>query len=736
MQRVLELRDSIAKKNEQTLESQLDAIIKEERKHLGELQQLAASIQSSQTDMTPFREAVRKLGDTQRRIISNLQQLQLTSNAELQKLNDEIEQGNPANSATGNNPASGAGGQGVQQVDPRVRAAQIKMVLTYIDRAAQKLARARSYTRRSQANRAFVRWSSGLTETKRARDQLRLPVEILSILISDSSLVQRQVETLVDFEEKKAELDVAQLPPGAMKVLQPPVWLTTDLLKEQVGAQEERTEELSAIFSSIGQSVQDSQELTAEQQRELEAYRLALPFLKKAVGHFARADLRLKESQAAPGADIAQIRIADSELQSAIEQLSLAAEYFYDVRRLIELMYGQESRIQNLLQQTNLEEANAEEYSKQVYSLQQQNAERLPRLRALIDEELTATTEAAQANSPTGGNNQPGSNQTNPNDAQEADPERRRVELAIKFVEALDQTFEVISGELQSLQSDPPTLPDERPPSPATTLRPNQARLLAYQFAAPKDEVDLAVEILEELRRLYFSLIEHLRDTARRQAELNDATNSAFPESSPTHNQFASYAPRQEELKEIASELSKAFADQAEQMRQASQQPQQSPADSGGPDPEELTANADRVEQAVELIAEGADLMQTAVQALESISSKASQEPKDDLEAKALDAEQEPMKSQGDALLKLLEALQLLDQQQNQDNQDQQDQQDSQEQQQDQQNESSSSPSRPRNQQQLNSEQMLQAIRDQEAKRRKEKGRPAVVGDGTVEKDW
>ena len=53
--------------------------------------------------------------------------------------------------------------------------------------ATQRLGQARGQMRRRQAERSFRRAAAGLTELKRARDQLRGPVEVLDVILADAT---------------------------------------------------------------------------------------------------------------------------------------------------------------------------------------------------------------------------------------------------------------------------------------------------------------------------------------------------------------------------------------------------------------------------------------------------------------------------------------------------------------------------------------------------------------------
>ena len=168
-QRLLELADSLAKKNPEDMASRLDEVIRQLRAHQAELQ---AAVQQTgeevqKTLVETYRPEFRRLGSTQRQIIADYQRVADDARTQLDAL-----QKKPADQ---------------QSPEEQLRAGQYASMLRFVDGALQRLNQSRGLTRRLQGNRAFRRWSLGLTESKRARDQLRNPVEIIGILLADAA---------------------------------------------------------------------------------------------------------------------------------------------------------------------------------------------------------------------------------------------------------------------------------------------------------------------------------------------------------------------------------------------------------------------------------------------------------------------------------------------------------------------------------------------------------------------
>ena len=238
--------------------------------------------------------------------------------------------------------------------------------------------------------------------------------------------------------------------------------------------------------------------------------------------------------------------------------------------------------------------------------------------------------------------------------------------------------------------------------------------------------MDAALKSLEELRRLFFSLVEHLRDTAQRQADLNDQTakQSTEPPAAQTPEKLGPLGNRQTQLQQIAQQIAAALKQQGEQAATA---PPTQPTDTTAPSGADAAAAAETAKtlsQAAELVDAAQTSMSAAAQRLASQAEKfdAASKPFDDISGQ-----------QRQALEKLAEALALLDKsQQPQNQQGPQDQ--NQNQQQESQNQESENQARQ--QQNLSANQLLQLIRDREAQRRDDKKQPMRASGSGVEKDW
>ncbi len=167
LRRILELSDSL-KRDQRELARRLDELILAQRRLVGAARQLVDRVTDSADPNTidQFRGDFRQLAVEQRKILSDSQSISKAAREELEVLNDQQDE--------------------EKTPQDRMRAARLSGLLHYSNRASQRLGQARSQMRRRQPQRSFRRAAAGLSELKRARDQLRSPVEVLDVLLADA----------------------------------------------------------------------------------------------------------------------------------------------------------------------------------------------------------------------------------------------------------------------------------------------------------------------------------------------------------------------------------------------------------------------------------------------------------------------------------------------------------------------------------------------------------------------
>lgn len=703
LQRILELADSLAKKEEGDLTQRLDALITDQRSLVAATRQVVERVTAVDDPNVAdqFRSDFRQLAVEQRKLLSDSQALSKTAREELDVLN----------------------GKGDEEKTPQdnVRAAQLGGVLHYTNRAEQRMGQTRSQMRQRQAERAFRRSATALDELKRARDQLRGPVEVLDVILADATSLAQ----LTSAQAMANRVAVSAEPQN----LEAPAWLTREYLEDsQLSVTERTTELVSRLQAGLDQQgaqpagppTPQQQQQNAEADRFLAMVRDAMPFLNDGQTAFESAGQALTTEAFAE---------ASQQQLAAINALRAARERFLELRGLIELTYSREKQIEGLLPpappeadqpppddttdqqaETPKTEAAEEDLSPEqriaalqiAQALQTENMDRGQRIAHLIETGLAELPETPDPKATAG-------------EAKEADPEaeqaaaqRQQLEMATQFLDLARDEMAAASESLEKTTGQVvPEKTETESPRPEPTV--NEEAL-----ASSREHVSQAVEHLQSLRRLFFSIVEHLRETAQRQAQLNDETEraAALKEPEEVAKAVGPLSTRQQELRAITGEIAKALEEQAQQ-QPAGATPQHNV------DPQQL----EQMQQIQQRFGEAAKLVEQGGTEMESADKH--------LAFKAPLADQ-ARKHQDQALQKLAEALALLQppppQQQNQQNQQQQ--------QQDQQQQQGEDKQEQNAEQGTDPARLLQAIRDREAERRREKEQRGRMEREPVEKDW
>ncbi len=689
LRRAMELADSLREKESGDLAQRLDKMIEAQRQLVDQTSdivlQLAAEDDANAADK--FRADFRRLAIEQRKTLSDSQSLATAADEELKALQAQKEE--------------------EQDPQQRMRAAQLNNVLHYMNRASQRLGQARSQMRRRQGERAFRRAAAGLDEFKRARDQLRNPEEVLGVVIGDAVQIAQLTGALADASR---DVPIPTRPPAEL-----PAWLTPEYIEQSQQSVTERTAELSARLQAglqenrtdFGPATREQQQQRAAEESALRQIREAAPFVQQGAEAMVRASETLTTKQYAE---------ANRHQADGINALQEARERLLNLKGLIELTYAMETRIESLLATNEEDTTPAAEVARIVTALQARNRDRADRLRQMLDQEQQNLASSPPAG-PAAGTQPPGQA------APDAEAQQQRLTLAQQL---LDQAQEEMNQVLQSFETD--ATPEDAAPT-ETDAEKNEADEDVAQIenkeedptGSPAEEPrvaahaasERAVEHLQSLRRLFFSVVEHLRETAERQAQLNDDTEQAATlgaDQEEVQKKLGPLVPRQMELEAISGQIAEALQQQA----------QQNPAaDAGQPAPDfdqqrQMAEVTQKLSEAASLVAEGKTEMQQALEGLND-------------EPPQVETARE---RQDVALQKLAEALALLVPPQQQQNQQQPQSSESEQEQQQSQDDSQkpqagADPSR-----------LLQAVRDREAQRRRDKQKQQTMAQDAVEKDW
>ena len=540
--------------------------------------------------------------------------------------------------------------------EEKARIVQLKNLDFYVGEARTRIADTRRKLQQLAAEDAVGRADAALAALKRAREQLLDPITVLRDAGADELVLARETAAVAGATTKRLDVGSASAPPP----VEIPAWLVPSALLERQTAIRERVDEVRARLAAAAQAPksdakQPDDANDAKQKKLLERVKAALPLVVEASNAMDRARSGLGDKK---------LDDAGAAERDAIVAIAKAVEVFADLKQTIEVASATQRSIVKAV----------EERSKEANEAIDQNTGRIERMKELIEEDKAELDEEAKKASGSGAGSGAGAGSGGGEQKKkqiEAEKER------LKKAEELRGEAAKLMGELH------------------TAIAKN-----GDAFAAAK-AVDAK---LDELRKLFFTVIEHLQQLILDQGETRDRTATAAGEDDAARApKLPELVARQDDHGAMAKAITDALAAQADA---AAKQPQQ--AQQGGPSSQTLSAATEEVRQAGGDMADAkATIDKARTTTTQSVTLKPAAE------------------SQDKAIAHLKAALELLQPpKQKQDQQDQQqDQQDKQDQQQKQKDKQQAQPQGGAG----------QKARDDDAKRQR---RRAHAGDEPVEKDW
>ncbi len=548
--------------------------------------------------------------------------------------------------------------------EEKVRLVQLQNLDLYVQDARKAMTDARRNLLELAGELAHQRTGAALESLKRAREQLLDPLAVLQGVAADEVELARYLAALTAHAGKDDPL---------------PAWLTArGLGGDQIDVRA-RLEEVKARLQAALDAPAPGADGGAPDPKAAEAAKVkaqvaaAMPSLEEASTQMKVASDALAAEDVAAGSTAAQ---------ASLVAIATAIEQFFALRQLIDVTLAQERDVIAAITPP-AEGAQAlppAERAKRVDDGVSKNRARLERMKALIAEEQDKATAPPPAD---------------PSGAAPAAPDPQQLE---------EQKQLFARAEALRLEAD--------------------AALVALAAVAAGgkgppalDSAKLAEAKLVELQKLFFSVIEHLKELIREQGETRDDTTSAQAEDDTGRAaRLPGLIERQSTHGQVAEAIAQALASQADAAAQQGGQggAPQGGAPQGGPTPQALGQAAQEVRSAL-------GSMQDATTTLTQARDQAQQMSYDI--GPAID-------SQKTAVEHLENALRLLQPPQ-QDKQDKQDQQNQQQQQQpDKQDQ--------QQQQQQSADQQLQQVREREAQREREQRERERQAGGAdpVDKDW
>ena len=635
------------------------------------------------------------------------------------------------------------------------RGFQLKSAEPLLETARQAMAGARSQLRDLSLPDALRLTNRAFNLVKQAREQLDNPLAVLSHIAEDQSGFVRIAEAKRTFQ------DPALLAKYREKTqredLQEPPWLTTDLLSDNQIDALLRTNRLVAFLQAVVAAQQNAQPQEGQDPQQAEAAKAQIEQMKEALPYIEKAASAMQEvTRNLESQDFAG---AVENGHEALKQLAIAMEQFADLKHLIEIAFATESQVSDVVRgELGGNILSREQQRELLHDAVPGNAERLERLAVLL------AREAAKANDEAAKAAQQGQGPT--------DEQKQQMQQMFEYAENLRQTAKDaltrMAGDIEAKPATPSVASPARmeremesememekeskkaakaaAPRAMDKNLDNHAMAAASAFpddsvapvatddsVAPDESVvpaniadaawtelsgdaEIAQKSLENLRILFFTIIEHVQELLKQQSEtLDKTTDVASAPAEELEMRLYPVIDRQRTHELTSDKLAEILTKQAEEIRNQAAQGAQA---QGGQDPGEI---AQRYTQAASELQVASTAMRQAQSDLQN---------DQHLFTEAIEQQNQAVEH----IRKALEYLQPPQQQQQQQQQQDQQNQDQQQQQQEQQKQDQ----QKQDQQKMSKEQMekkIQQVRSREQDRRKAKEKSGA-GMPTVEKDW
>jgi len=518
LRRALILADEIAQSEEGDLEAVLDGLIGRQRAHAGGAAQLLGAV--ANLDGPVAESVIERL----RPAFDAAATDQRVLRAEADELAERVVRERDAILQMA---------EDVRSPEDSLRAVQLEGVLVYVDAGIERMGSARRQLRLARPERAYRRAAAALGELKRARDQLRDPVQQIDVLIAETGeLVQK---TAVLLASSTPSTDGDERPEA-------PAFLTPTSLGEDARRLADRVGELAGRLAAAAADAANADPapgaLPQPGAPDPEILRQALAAAAPLVAEAASA---LEDATTSIVAEA--LRDALSGEARAGRVLADAQEHFFDLARLLAVAHQDEAQIVDIA--TTDEAAIAavrDEYAPLAAELQAKNLARARRLEDLLARERAqalAAAEQAAAEAPA---------PTEDGTPTPAELEKQRFDTA-------DALLAAATGEMEVARLG------------------FEANVL--DWASSGAHAVNARDHLEALRSLFYSLVEHLQALARDQVDLSDETNEVAALSTPDEGAAGARSPesqaqagvlaeRQSELEPRAGSLSDVLLEQSQ----------------------------------------------------------------------------------------------------------------------------------------------------------------------------
>jgi hypothetical protein len=505
------------------LERRLDAVIDQQRAVLEESRGAWIAIKTTGgADPLAQQETLTRLADRERGVVADVGVLGDVAA-------DEID-------AIGKKPDD------KRTAEERVRVVQLKNLEQYLQDGRSKIAEARRKLQELSAENGVARVEASLVSLKRAREQLLDPISVLQEIARDQLELRQETDAIARLRSDATKLATGEgsEPPQPQVI---PAWLEPAVLGERQGGLRDRVDEVRSRLQATVDSADkptgsgsnaEPQDLSAEQAKTISDLRLALPLVAEASAAMDRARTALGEQSLEP---------AMRSESDALIALAKAIELFADLKKSVELAYGTQQRVVALLSPQAATLPAAERASQTKNGLAQ-NVARMRRIKELLSEEVAKLEQQrgeleSKAVSP-GSGSAPvqGSGAADPSQLEGAKHELEQRKQQMAAAEGYRSDAEKALGDL------------------GRAIATNKDPLTPAKVAKDK---------LEQLRKLFFSVVEHLAELIRQQNETKDQTSQANGlDDFAREPKLPALVQRQDEHAKMASAIVDALASQAD----------------------------------------------------------------------------------------------------------------------------------------------------------------------------
>jgi hypothetical protein len=521
------LADDLAK-GQGKLEARLDALIAQQRTILEEARGAWVAIkQAGGTDPLAQQGTLTKLADEERGVVAEAGVIGDLSSEEIDTIAKKEED--------------------KRTDEERVRLIQLKNLELYLSDGRNKIAEARRKLQDLAAEDAVARAEAALVQLKRAREQLLDPITVLREVARDELTVMQETRAVADATGSKLTGPTADQAPEPII----PKWVEPAALADRQNGLRDRVEEVRARLAAAvdgpppapqPDQPPEAQAQAAEQAKLLAHVKVALPSVTEASAAMDRARTAL---------DATRLPDATTAQREALVALANAIEQFADLKQTLDITSETQKQLVALLSPEAATQISPADRQNETREGLAHNIARMTRIKEqLVDETAKIEAQGKQLEAQAAQGAAAGSGAAQP-------PDPTQVEAAKQQVEQMKQQM----AQAETLRAEAETLIGQLDGA----IKKNKDPLTPAKAADAK---------LAELRRLFFSVIEHLKDLIRQQGETRDQTSAAHMEDDATRApKLPSLVTRQTEHGQLAKAITEALASQADAATKA-QDPQ------------------------------------------------------------------------------------------------------------------------------------------------------------------